>query len=45
MAEICRICLESKKNLHTNVLDFVDTIENLVEIEVNVICHAIFFFF
>lgn len=34
MDDVCRICLETKDKLDTNVLDYVDTIENLVEVEV-----------
>lgn len=34
MDDVCRICLETKDTLDTNVLDYVDTIENLVGVEV-----------
>lgn len=35
MGDVCRICLEAKDELEINVLEYVDIIENLVEIEVN----------
>lgn len=34
MEDVCRICLETKDKLDSNVLDYVDTIENLVGVEV-----------
>lgn len=41
MAEICRICLKAKDVLNTNVLEYVDIVENLVEIEVNLLIFSL----
>uniref|UniRef100_A0A336KSX3 CSON014661 protein n=1 Tax=Culicoides sonorensis TaxID=179676 RepID=A0A336KSX3_CULSO len=33
MAQLCRMCLEPNKNMEVNILNYVEIIENLVEIE------------